>query len=145
MSKIVLDQRLLRVASHSGAFIFGIVLLFITTNQFKQHDVLLSRAKAIQKLSEFAQAPNLLKSDGYISASAYKHALESSAKKGQDEYISQWKAKNLKSARETVKGAATLYSKWDVVDPYTGYSKDDLTPFPLWNKVSYLYKDTCFL
>jgi hypothetical protein len=51
------------------------------------------------------------------------------------EYITDWKAKNLKGARQTVKAAAELYNKWDVVDSYTGVSRDDVTPFPLWNKL----------
>uniref|UniRef100_A0A7S0QKQ2 Uncharacterized protein n=1 Tax=Cryptomonas curvata TaxID=233186 RepID=A0A7S0QKQ2_9CRYP len=97
---------------------------------------LVSREKTIRDLSGFSLAnpQSLVKSDGYLSASAYRHTLESSAEKGQKAYVTQWKAKNLAGAFDTVKKAAALYSKWDVVDPYTGVSRDDLTPFPSWNK-----------
>jgi hypothetical protein len=132
-----MDKRTLRQISCAGACVFVAALLCLNKIQSRKYDALISRAEKIERLSGFSSAlkPNLVTSDGYLSASAYKHVLASSAEKAQKEYITDWKAKNLKGARQTVKAAAELYNKWDVVDPYTGVSRDDLTPFPLWNKV----------
>jgi hypothetical protein len=86
-----------------------------------------------QQLSEGPQssymditAPHLKDADGYVDAGAYASELSSSAVKGQNAYVADWKAKNAKAAQQMVKDAAKLYAKWDLVDPYTGRSKPNL-------------------
>jgi hypothetical protein len=119
---------------------FAVCLVVIATRRPSVYN-LMSKDKEIERLSGFSGSSpdSMIKKDGYVSASAYRQALASSAKKGQMAYISEWKAKNLAGAREAVKGAAELYNKWDVVDPYTGYSKDDLSPYSSWKKVKPAY------
>ena len=138
LSMAQLPSNLLRNITFAGASI-SIFFLVCIGQMGKRTVELASRAQKIRELSRFSvtKPDSLVKPDGYISASAYRHALESSAIKGQMAYISQWKSKNLAEAQDTVKAAASLYNKWDVVDPYTGFSKDNLKPFSSWGKVIY--------
>jgi hypothetical protein len=64
--------------------------------------------------------------DGYVDANAYRSELSDNAVKGQDAYVANWKAKNLRAGKQMVKDAAKLYAKWDLVDPYTGRSGPNL-------------------
>jgi hypothetical protein len=130
------DSRVLRNATFAVTCLLVLALASMSMPRTRQL-ALVSREKTVRDLSGFSLAnpQSLMKADGYLSASAYRHALESSAEKGQKAYVAQWKAKNLAGAVDTVKKAAALYSKWDVVNPYTGVSRDDLAPFPSWTKV----------
>ena len=120
----------------AGASIFAFALVIISRARHGSVEMI-SRGEKVRELSKFSLAnpQSLVKSDGYISASAYRQALKSSAAKGQEAYIKNWKSKNLAEAHSAVKAAATLYNKWAVVDPYTGVSKDNLEPFSSWGKV----------
>jgi len=71
-------------------------------------------------------SPDATDADGYVDASAYRSELSANAVQGQAAYVANWKAKNLKGAKQMVKDAAKLYSKWDLVDPTTGRSSPNL-------------------
>eukprot|EP00277_Geminigera_cryophila_P034829 CAMPEP_0173128194 /NCGR_PEP_ID=MMETSP1102-20130122/58321_1 /TAXON_ID=49646 /ORGANISM="Geminigera sp., Strain Caron Lab Isolate" /LENGTH=539 /DNA_ID=CAMNT_0014038115 /DNA_START=24 /DNA_END=1643 /DNA_ORIENTATION=- len=71
-------------------------------------------------------SPDTTDGDGYVVANAYRSELSANADRGQAAYVANWKARNLKGAKQMVKDAAKLYAKWDLVDPTTGRSSPNL-------------------